>query len=82
MRYWNTMTKAQQESCQRLYRHNVLANWKDKTHPSNESYLAFRRRFHECDGNKTIRNRVGSYFGGFIPSGIFIGIETDGHAHS
>jgi len=72
MRYWNTMTKAQQRSCLKLW----------KRYPLIETYLAFRRRFHEHDGSRTIRNRVGSYFGGFVPSDIFIGIETDGHAHS
>ncbi len=77
MRYWNTMNEAQRITCRRLYDHNVRATWLNKSYPSSESYLTFRRRFFSHgDGAK------GSYFGGFIPSGIFIGIETDGHAHS
>ncbi len=81
MRYWSTMNEAQRITCRRLYDHNVRATWLNKTHLSSESYLTFRRRFHEHDGGAE-RNREGSFFGGFIPSGLFIGIETDGHAHS
>lgn len=84
MRYWNTMTKAQQETCRSLWkRHGSCAHAKGVADCKwNEPYLTFRRRFHEYDGSGAIHNRVGSYFGGFIPSGLFIGIETDGHAHS
>ena len=71
MRYWNTMTKAQQTKCLHLWKRSLYG----------ESYLTFRRRFHEHDGGAA-RNRVGSYFGGFTPSGLFVGIEIDGHAHT
>lgn len=41
-------------------------------HGGGETYLTFRRRF----------RLHFEYFGGFVPCGIFIGIEIDGHAHS
>ncbi len=75
MRYWNTMNEAQRQSCKQLWEHSLKVNppgWK-------ESYLTFRRRF------KLYAIGVdmpGHFFGGILPSGIFIGIETDGHAHS
>ncbi len=77
MRYWNTMTKAQREACHRLWGQQCIYRRLFVT----ESYLKFRRRFHEFDSGEE-RNRLGSYFGGVVPSGIFIGIETDGHTHS
>lgn len=84
MRYWNTMTKAQQIKCLHLWKHLASCKHANGTAAcdSNESYLTFRRRFREHDGSTTIRNRVGSYFGGFMPSGLFIGIETDGYSHT
>lgn len=57
------ITRKQSEAIKRLY---------DRSHKVSESYLTFRRGFHQ-------------YFGGYIGAqwcGMFIGIETDGYTHS
>lgn len=71
MRYWHTMTKSQQQSCFRLW----------NRHASSEPYPTFRRRFLERDMGRE-KNAPGSYFIGMMPSGLFIGIETDGYFHT
>ncbi len=74
------MNKAQRQSCKRLWDAHTFnrgdISYSD-TPMNSETYLAFRRRFRLC--------QIGSdpgYFFGAVPSGMWIGIEIDGHAHS
>lgn len=72
-KYWHTMTKPQQRSCAQLWNNGKCGE---------PSYLRFRRRFRQFGYNpKRAVPELGSYFDGPIPAGLFIGIETDGHAH-